>query len=330
MCKNNYKEIHASIILRTLLMLDNERALGQLPFFHAYGLGVLLMALCQGTTLILMKKYIPEQFSDIFSTYKITHFHTVATFLRKLIDGSTELEKLKSLRYIFTSACAADPKLQSEVLNSLKNIKMYHMFGMTETTHVVTYQRVNLNRAGSIGRILPFMKAKVIGAQGENVGKDVIGELCLSGPTVMAGYYGNKEATEEAFTEDGWLRTGDVAKIDNEGYIYIIDRIKSLIKFHGQQISPIEIEQVITQIKGVSEAAVVGVPDERYGEVPKAYVVKEDDTVTEKDIKQIVERELAYYKWLRGGVKFVESLPKTPLLKVIKKNLIEEEHKNIS
>lgn len=92
---------------------------------------------------------------------QITHFHTVATFLRKLIDGSTELEKLKSLRYIFTSGCAADPKLQADVLNNLKDVKMYHMLGMTETTHVVTYERVNLNRPGSIGKILPFTKAKV-------------------------------------------------------------------------------------------------------------------------------------------------------------------------
>ncbi|XP_014275973.1 uncharacterized protein [Halyomorpha halys] len=318
---------HSSVVtsvekLRTLLMLDNETALGLIPFSHAYGIGLLLMALCQGTTLIVLEKYVPERFSDIFATYEITHLHTVPTFLVKLIDGSTDIQMFKSLRYIFTSSCPADPKLQAQILNTLTNVKMYHMFGMTETTHIVTYERVNLNRTGSIGRILPFTKAKVIGTRGEKVEKGLEGELCLSGPTIMAGYYSNKAATEEAFTQDGWLRTGDLARIDSEGYIYIIDRIKNLIKFHGQQVSPSEIEQVITEINGVSEAAVVGVPDEKYGEVPRAYVVKKDNTVTERDIEEVVERELAYYKWLRGGVRFVESLPKTPLFKVIKKDLL--------
>ncbi|XP_014275959.1 probable 4-coumarate--CoA ligase 1 [Halyomorpha halys] len=306
-----------------LLMKADEPALGLMPFSHAYGLGLMLMALCEGSPLVVMSKFTPEKFSEVLVTHKIKLLHVVASFLPKMINGSINSDSLSSISAVYTGAAPILPKVQAAVLERLEpGAKMYHSYGMTETTHIVCFGEVRSDKPGSPGPLLSCMNAKVIGENGEDLEPGKRGELCLKGPLIMSGYYGNTEATEETFTNDKWLKTGDLAWIDSDGYVYLVDRIKDIIKFLGYQISVTELEQVISEQPGVSEVAVVGIPHEAYGEVPRAYIVpNEMEKPTRQEIEEAIKRELSHYKWLRGGVSFVKSLPKTHSMKIIRKHL---------
>ncbi|CAH1405881.1 unnamed protein product [Nezara viridula] len=306
-----------------LMMKAGETALGLMPFSHAYGLGLMLMALCEGSPLVVMPKFTPEKFSQVITTYKIRLLHVVASFLSKMINGVIKPESLSSIRAVYTGACPVLPKIQAAILERLQpGAKMYHSYGMTETTHVVCFGEVRFDKPGSPGQILSCMDAKIIGNNGEELKSGQRGELCLKGPLIMPSYYGNPEATEESFTNEKWLKTGDLAWIDEDGYMYIVDRIKDIIKFLGYQVSVTELEQIISEQSGVSEVAVVGIPHEAYGEVPRAYIVPDEKEKPSKtEIEEAIKRELSHYKWLRGGVRFVESLPKTHSMKIMRKHL---------
>uniref|UniRef100_A0A0N7ZCZ2 AMP-binding enzyme C-terminal domain-containing protein n=1 Tax=Scylla olivacea TaxID=85551 RepID=A0A0N7ZCZ2_SCYOL len=139
----------------------------------------------------------------------------------------------------------------------------------------------------------------------------------------MAGYLNNPEATRDTFTEDGWLRTGDIVTYDEDGYFFVVDRIKELIKVKGHQVSPSEVEGELRALPGVMDAGVVGVADERAGEVPRAFVVRGDPNLTKEQVEAFIASRLAPHKHLKGGVVFVEELPKSPAGKLLRRLLKE-------
>ncbi|KAK7074614.1 hypothetical protein SK128_002957 [Halocaridina rubra] len=184
-------------------------------------------------------------------------------------------------------------------------------------------------RLGSCGKLVPYVSAKLVDLEtGASLPPGKKGELCIKSPAMMSGYHKNPEATKETIDEDGWLHTGDVAVCDEDGYFTIVDRIKELIKVKGLQVSPSELEDLILGHPEVADVGVIGVADQLSGEVPRAYIVPKQKSLTEKDIHSFLEDKVARHKKLAGGVRFVQELPKNATGKLLRrqlKNLATEE-----
>ncbi|XP_073978718.1 uncharacterized protein [Rhodnius prolixus] len=307
-----------------IFMRHNGTAIGLMPFCHAYGLGLMLMALYEGTKMVVLPKFSLKTFINVIESFKVSHLHIVPSLLTNLAKNHEVNSKtLSTIQEVFTGAGAILTKHQRAFISKLSaTAKIYHSYGMTESTFVVLFAECRFDKPGSAGKLLPGVTAKVISEDGEEL-KEQLGELCLKGNLIMKGYLNNPEATSEAIDQYRWLHTGDLAYFDSDGYFYIVDRIKEMIKYQGHQISPTELELVLLTHPAVSEVAVVGVPHEEYGEVPKAFVVSNNcESVTAEELSQLVKNELSHYKQLRGGVSFVTTLPTSPTGKILRKHLL--------
>lgn len=198
-------------------------------------------------------------------------------------------------------------------------------YGMTETSALSFQSPNDCPNYATIGFTASNTQAKVVKLDDPNfIGCDAneLGELLVRGNHIMKGYLDNKEATDAAFVNGNWLRTGDMVSYDEQGFCYVKDRLKELIKVKGFQVAPAELEQLLRSHPQVQEAAVVGVEHELYGEVPKAFVVKKKGaTIVDSDIHDFVEKKIAEYKRFRGGVQFVESVPKNLTGKIMRREL---------
>lgn len=198
------------------------------------------------------------------------------------------------------------------------------MYGLTECAGAVTGYPKGLDpRPGCCGQLLPNTEAKVWDPDtNRNLGPDQPGELCFKGPMTMKGYVKDPENTKNAFDEEGFLHTGDIGYYDEEGFFYIIDRSKDLIKYKGFQVPPIELETILLSHPAVKEAAVVGKPDERAGEIPVGFIVRHSGSeVTEQELLDLVSENVSVQKRLYGGIQFVAELPKNSTGKIMKKTL---------
>ncbi len=203
-------------------------------------------------------------------------------------------------------------------------VPLIEAYGLTEASPAVTINPMNLpDYNGSIGLPLPSTDVSIRDENNQEVGFGEPGELCVKGPQVMRGYWKDEEKTKEAFTEDGWLKTGDMATMDNNGFVYIVDRKKDMITVSGFKVYPNEVEDVIASIPGVVEVAVIGIEDERYGERVCAYVVSSDESVTKETILAECKKNLTNYKMPRQ-IEFKDELPKTPVGKVLRRALREQ------
>ncbi|CAH1261574.1 ACSF2 [Branchiostoma lanceolatum] len=309
-----------------IMLLDpqEECLIGQLPFFHIYGLVVILFnCLLQGVKLVTVPRFEPESFLGCVQNYKVTRILTVppvAVFLAKhpIVDNYD----LSLIKEVFCGAAPMGTEITMALMDRLKIPNHRQGYGLTETSPIVTIGREGVFVPGSFGILVPNTKAKVIDTEtGEAVGPGDDGELCVLGPQVMKGYLNNPEATASTINQEGWLLTGDIVRYDEDGNFYAVDRVKELIKYKGFQVAPAELESVLLGHPGVQDAAVIGLPDEVAGELPKAFVVKKADDVTEKDIVDFVAEKVAPYKKLRGGVAFVGEIPKTPSGKILRRLL---------
>ncbi|XP_069195600.1 luciferin 4-monooxygenase-like [Procambarus clarkii] len=194
---------------------------------------------------------------------------------------------------------------------------------MTEAVNIATNDPIYGFSPGSVGRVMPYMQVKIIDVEsGKMVGEGVEGEVCVRGPTMMLGYVNNPAATAACIDSDGWLHTGDLGYYTRDDFLFLTDRIKDLIKVKGYQVSPKEVEDVLVTVEGVREAAVVGVPDARTGEAPRAYVVPTASaTLSPAYLQRYVAERVAHYKRLTGGVELVDALPRNQSGKVLKRQL---------
>ncbi|HNT98146.1 MAG TPA: AMP-binding protein, partial [Elusimicrobiales bacterium] len=198
-------------------------------------------------------------------------------------------------------------------------------YGLTETSPVVSINLPDARKHGSVGRPISGVKVKIIDERGRELSCGEEGEICVHGPNVTRGYHANDEATKALFTDDGWLRTGDIGVVDQEGFIFIRDRKKDMIIVKGLKVFPAQVEQVICHHPKVQEAAVIGIPDEFGNETIKCFcVVKPGETLERNELNQYMKANLDGYKRPRD-VEFVESLPKNSLQKVLKRELIRLE-----
>ncbi len=309
---------------------EGDRVLAFLPFFHIYGMTVLLnLAVRQRATLVTMPKFDLVEFLRIMQDEKCSYIFIappVAVALAKhpLVDQYD----LSSVRTILSGAAPLDGQLAQAVADRL-GVQLVQGYGMTElspVSHAIPYDRPDL-ALSSVGMTLPNIECRLIDPEtGEDIdipkeGESAPGELLCRGPNVMLGYLGNEAATREVMTDDGFLRTGDIATVNSEGVITIVDRLKELIKYKGYQIAPAELEALLLTHPAIADAAVIGVSDDEGQEVPKAFVVLQAGAdLDEEAVISFVAEHVAPYKKVRR-VQFSEAIPKSSSGKILRKDL---------
>ena len=314
------------------LKAGEEIFLGVIPFFHVYGLTACMnVGVSLGATLVLLPKFKTEDVLKAIQKYKTTVFPGIqAMYLA--INGNPETRKynLKSIKYCISGAGPLHQEVQ-EKFESITGAMVVEGYGLSEAspvTHVNPFSRIS-RKIGSIGLPLPGTDAKIVDLEtGSELGPNQPGELLIKGPQVMQGYWHKPEETAETL-KDGWLHTGDIAVMDENGFFNIVDRKKDMIKTGGENVYPREVEEVLFRHPKIKEAVVVGLPDpEKFrGEIIKAYIIlKENESPCEQEILNFCSRELAKFKIPRI-IEFRKELPKTIVGKVLRRVLVEEELK---
>ncbi|KAJ7695976.1 phenylacetyl-CoA ligase [Mycena rosella] len=313
-------------------------AIGVLPFYHIYGLVVNLHFLLYcAMTIVVVPKFNFEGMLRSIVRHKITHLMIVppqAVLLCK--HPAVKKYDLSGIRYIMIGAAPLSDEVNEKLFRLFPDAHIGQGYGMTETCTVTSIWPIERKRgiSGSAGQLVPGVIARVVKTDGTLGGYNEVGELVVKAPSNALGYYNNPQATEETFI-DGFVRTGDEVRITPEGELWIIDRIKEIMKVRGFQVAPAELEGTLLDHPDVSDACVVGVPDEYSGEVPLAFVVLSEDAarkvtqspgalqdITTSILKHVADNKIAY-KHLAGGVEFVDSIPKNPSGKLLRRMLRE-------
>ena len=288
----------------------DDVVLGVLPMFHIFGLNVLLgLAMKAGASILLVERFDPASALDSIRDRGVTIVAGAppmyAAWAR--VPGA-DPTAFASVR-LAASGAAALPSDVADQFEARFGIAIHEGYGLTEAAPTVTSSVGAPPRPGSIGVPLPGVEVRLVDEDGLDALDGDAGEIWVRGPNVFAGYWGDAEATARVVTEDEWLRTGDVATVDDDGYLYLVDRAKDLIIVSGFNVYPAEVEAVMAEHPGVAEVAVVGVPHPHSGEAVKAYVVAAGADVEEDDLIEFCATRLARYK-CPGKVMFVDSLPK--------------------
>ncbi|XP_017766805.1 PREDICTED: 4-coumarate--CoA ligase 1 isoform X1 [Eufriesea mexicana] len=302
-----------------------------LPFFHIFGMNCcVLPRLAAGTKLITLPNFLPELFLDVLTKHKVTGLFLVPPIVMFL--ATSPLMKKEHFESMHHFVSGAAPLAEQDVQRfyekfqiNQEKLKFCQGYGLTETSPVICLN-IDGKKPGSIGKNIASSEIRLVDPVTNNdiFSPGQTGELWVRGPHVMKGYFGNESATREMITEDGWLKSGDIGYYDEEFDFFLTDRMKELIKVKGFQVAPAELEAVLRTHPAVQEAAVIGVSDQRSGELPKAFVVlKKGATVKAEDIKDFVKNKVTEFKRLEGGVVFVDSIPLTASGKIQRTKLKE-------
>jgi len=336
--RNLVSQIHQLAANPEIVGLGKDDVLlAVLPFFHIYGMVVLLlMATFVGAKIVLMPKFDPAKYVELLAEQKVTVAHVappIVNFLAKHPAVEKHLP-FPALRELFSGAAPLGDELASAAKARLGITCVRQGYGMTEMSPASHIGRKTNASAGAAGMLLPGMRMRIVDVDGNNVRQPRLeGEICCAGPNIMKGYFKNDQATAECIDADGYLHTGDVGYIDEDGQVWIVDRVKELIKTKGFQVAPAELEAKLLEHPQILDAAVIGVaagfqyggqPGD--GQLPKAFVVRKDDSLTEAAVKEHIEKLTTRYKWL-AAVQFIETVPKSASGKILRKNLrkMEEE-----
>ena len=310
-----------------LSMQDDDRVLAVLPFFHIYGMVVLLsMGLSNGATLVTMPRFDLKDYLQLLQDQRITYAFIVPPIgLALARHPMVEEFDLSALRLVNSGAAPMSAELEEAIGRRIGTLSAQG-YGMTETATVLSANPLDEAqvRHGSVGRLLPNVESRVVDpVRGEDVAEGEQGELWFRGPNVVKGYLNNPAATASTFDADGWIHTGDIGYFDAEGYLYVVDRVKELIKYKGLQIAPAELEAVLVQHPAIADAAVIRVPDEEAGEIPKAFLVARSEVAPE-DVMAFVAERVAPYKKVRR-IEFVDEIPKSASGKILRRVLMAKE-----
>jgi long-chain acyl-CoA synthetase len=300
-----------------------------LPLYHIYSFTVHLMSLFElgDHSVLIANPRDTDMFVRMMEPWKLNGIVGLNTLFVSLLANSRFTEMDFSEMTLTLSGGTALVEDTAVRWKEVTGIGISEAYGLTECSPAVSMNPVdNLERMGTVGQAMPGTALKCIDDEGNEVPMGERGELCVKGPQVMKGYWNRPEATQETFTEDGeWLRTGDVAIIDDDGFIRIVDRIKDLILVSGFNVYPNEIEDVVAGHPAVQNCAVIGVPDEKTGESPKLFVVvAEEQSLTEDEIKAWCKERLTAYKCPRQ-IEFRDKLPMTTVGKILRRELRDEE-----
>lgn len=305
---------------------DKGSVLSALPLCHSFGLLCGLFApLIRKEKIIILPKFEPKDVLEIVDKKRVSSFYGVPTMFVALLKQKIEKYDLSSLK-LCVSGGAALPKEIHQEFKRRTDISIVEGYGLTECSPVCTINPYSNPKINSIGKALPYTSIKVLDSESlEEVSDGEIGEIVIKGPQVMKGYLGKGLESLSVFTQDGWLKTGDLGKIDSEGYYFLVDRSKDVINSGGLKIYPREVEEVLYKHPGVSLVAVVPVPDEYFGEVGKAYIVtKEGKEIVEEELIEVCKDTLAKYK-IPKSFEFIDSLPISAAGKVLKRELVGKE-----
>jgi 4-coumarate--CoA ligase len=301
----------------------DDRFVAVLPFFHIYGMQVLLnCGLRSGATIVTMPRFDLEQFLTLHQQHRLTRAFVappmvVALAKHPLVDRFD----LSSLTWINSGAAPLSAELAIECGARL-DCEVVQGYGMTELSPVTHATPPGQFKPGSVGVTLPNTEVNVIDTvTGAECGLGADGEIWIRGPQVMKGYLNNETATSATIDADNWLHTGDIGHLDADGHLFVVDRLKELIKFKGFQVPPAELEALLLTHPAVADAAVIGLPDDEAGEVPAAFVVlKAGAVVSADEISSFVAERVASYKQIRH-VTFVDAIPKSAAGKILRRVL---------
>ncbi|XP_041022198.1 4-coumarate--CoA ligase-like 5 [Juglans microcarpa x Juglans regia] len=301
-----------------------------IPMFHIYGLAFFALGLfCSGVTTVLMQKFELQIMLDAIQAHKISNIPAVPPVILGLVKyARKEGSDLSCLRRVGSGAAPLSKEVADRFRERFPWVELRQGYGLTESTGAATFfasGREAKARSGSSGVLLPSFCAKVVDTEtGKGLPPYREGELWLKSPTIMKGYLGNVEATTATIDSDGWLKTGDLCYFDEDGYVYIVDRIKELIKHNGYQVAPAELEAILLSHPTILDAAVIPLEDEEAGQIPMAYVVKAAGSeLTEDQVIQFVSDQVAPYKKVRR-VAFTSAIPRSAAGKILRKELVSQ------
>ena len=298
-----------------------------LPYFHLYGLQILInFNLRLGATTVSLPRFDLEQFLGVMQDHAITRAYLVPPIVLALakhpLVDKYDLSKLKT---IVSGAAPLSEELANEATDRL-GAEILQGYGMTETSPATHVALEGSGKPGSVGGLVPSSECRVVDVStGEDVEQGESGEIWVRGPHIMKGYLNNPEATAETIDSDGWLHTGDIGYMDEDGDFYIVDRLKELIKYKGFQVPPAELEGLLLSHPAVADSAVIPVPDDEAGEIPKAFVVlKPGAEATAGELQDFIAGQVASFKQIRE-LEFIEAIPKAISGKILRRVLRDAE-----
>ncbi|KAM7306564.1 4-coumarate--CoA ligase 1-like [Ixodes scapularis] len=311
------------------LFLEDDAILAWNPFTHASGFVIDTICVCLGATVIVTEPSLScTDFLETLSTHQISVIFASSERLREILnEARTNNHPAVGLKKIIVGGTALAESLGTELCKFFGVNSFVNFYGLTEAFPLVSCTPPGKISMDNVGVPCAGTKVKIIDlSSGVSLGAYQKGEIVVQSKTLMKGYYGRPEATLEVLSRDGWLRTGDLGYYDSNGQIYIVDRIKQMIKCMGNIVTPAELEEILTTHEAVLEAAVVGIPSSKYGEAPVACVVvkgsqEEGLESLEQELKELVAGQTATFKHLYGGVVFMNSLPKSENGKILRQEL---------
>jgi 4-coumarate--CoA ligase len=307
-------------------MGSDDVVMAVLPFFHIYGMQVLMnTGLRAGATIVTMPRFDLEEFLRLHQECGVTRSFVAPPIVVALAKHPiVDQYDLSHVQQIFSGAAPLSAELAAEASARL-GCEVVQGYGMTEMSPVSHLTTVGGFKPGSVGVTAPSTQTRIVDpATGESLGVDADGEVWVRGPQVMKGYLNNAAATAETLDADGWLHTGDIGHIDADGHLFIVDRLKELIKYKGFQVPPAELEALLLTHPAVADAAVIGLPDEEAGEIPVGYVVlRPDVAATPEEIQEFVAGQVAHYKQVRV-LHLVDEIPKSASGKILRRILRDQ------
>ena len=316
-----------------------ERNILTVPLYHVAGIQAMMAAIYGGRTLVMERQFEPVGWMELVATEKANRAMMIPTMLKQLIDhpdfGKYDLSSLQVITY---GAAPMPLEVIKKAVDVFPGVGFINAFGQTETASTITTlgpedhiisgteeeREKKLRRLSSIGKPMSDVEMKIVDEEGHELSQGQVGEIVARGPRVMTGYWKDEEKTEKTIDKEGWVHTGDIGYVDEDGYFFLAGRATDMIIRGGENISPEEVEAVLHSHPKIEEAAVIGVPDEEWGEQPIAIVVvKQGETVTADEIIEYCRAKMSSFKRPRSVI-FANELPRNPMGKVLKRVLREQ------